>query len=62
MDATPAVHVVVLAVAEYCTLVLTVAPFDGLLTITVANADALERRNTSREGKNLFIKLPLRDS
>jgi hypothetical protein len=58
MDATPLEQVLVVAVATYCTGELTVAPFAGLLTVTLANAGvaSVTRINVAMYG--FFIILP----
>jgi hypothetical protein len=48
MDATPLEQVLVLADATYETGEPTVAPLLGLLTLTLANADAANARKTIR--------------
>jgi hypothetical protein len=58
MDATPFEHVLVVAVAAKLTVELTVAPFDGLLTTTVANAGAAKARRSKGMELRVFMNLP----
>jgi hypothetical protein len=45
MEATPCEQVLVVAVATNCAGELTVSPFDGFVTTTVANVQVVDIRN-----------------
>jgi hypothetical protein len=58
MDATPFEQVVVVAVATYGTGELTVSPFVGLLTVTLARAGAANIKSVKTTEWNVFMALP----
>jgi hypothetical protein len=58
MAATPREQVVVLALATNCTFDVTVVPFAGLFTMTVANPGvAAVKLSIKRAKEKIFIKL-----
>jgi hypothetical protein len=58
MDATPFEQVVVVAVATYCTGELTVSPFVGLVTVTLAKAGAANIKSATTTEWKFFMALP----
>jgi hypothetical protein len=58
MDATPLEQVVVVAVATYGTGELTVSPFVGLLTVTLAKAGAANIKSARTTEWKVFMTLP----
>lgn len=59
MDATPREQLDTEAEATNCTVGETVAPFEGLLTATVANADAVRTKTIKNAKAQNFIKSAL---
>ena len=55
MDDTPVGHVLAVALATYCTGEVTVAPFDGLLTVTVAKAGTAKEVSSRMVYRKLFM-------
>jgi len=58
MDATPFEQVVVVAVATYGTGEVTVSPFVGLLTVTLAKAGAANIKSDRTTEWKVFMTLP----
>ena len=55
MDDTPVGHVLAVALATYCTGEVTVAPFDGLLTVTVAKAGTAKEVSSRMVYRKIFM-------